>query len=92
MLIDAAGLRAYIGAILSETEAGGVMEMPVFGSSMAPFLIHGRDAVRLVKCTYPPKRGEIVLFRRLDGQYVLQPRLARDEKRVVSLGRQPDRP
>ena len=29
MLIDAAGLRAYIGAILSETEAGGVMEMPV---------------------------------------------------------------
>lgn len=41
MLIDAAGLRAYIGAILSETEAGGVMEMPVFGSSMAPFLIHG---------------------------------------------------
>ena len=52
MLIDAAGLRAYIGAILSETEAGGVMEMPVFGSSMAPFLIHGRDAVRLVKCTH----------------------------------------
>ena len=36
MLIDAAGLRAYIGAILSETEAGGVMKMPVFGSSMAP--------------------------------------------------------
>ena len=71
MLIDAAGLRAYIGAVLSETEAGGVMEMPVFGSSMAPFLIHGRDAVRLVKCTHPPKRGEIVLFRRLDGQYVL---------------------
>ena len=58
MLIDAAGLRAYIGAILSETEAGGVMEMPVFGSSMAPFLIHGRDAVRLVKCTHPPKRGD----------------------------------
>ena len=71
MLIDAAGLRAYIGAVLSETEAGGVMEMPVFGSSMAPFLIHGRDAVRLVKCTHPPKRGEIVLFRRLDGHYVL---------------------
>lgn len=37
MLIDAAGLRAYIGAILSETEAGGVMEMPVFGSSMRRF-------------------------------------------------------
>ena len=71
MFVDAAGLRAYIGAVLSETEAGGVMEMPVFGSSMAPFLIHGRDAVRLVKCTHPPKRGEIVLFRRPDGQFVL---------------------
>ena len=90
MLIDAAGLRAYIGAILSETEAGGVMEMPVFGSSMAPFLIHGRDVVRLVKCTHPPKRGEIVLFRRLDGQYVLHRVWRRDEKRVVSPWRQPD--
>ena len=62
MLIDAAGLRAYIGAILSETEAGGVMEMPVFGSSMAPFLIHGRDVVRLVKCTHPPNAGRSCCF------------------------------
>lgn len=62
MLIDAAGLRAYIGAILSETEAGGVMEMPVFGSSMAPFLIHGRDAVRLLNARTRQSAGRSCCF------------------------------
>ena len=52
MLIDAAGLRAYIGAILSETEAGGVMEMPVFGSSMAPLLAEGYRKITLVDTRY----------------------------------------
>ena len=63
--------RQYVNLLLELMRPDRPVSLAVWGSSMAPFLIHGRDAVRLVKCTHPPKRGEIVLFRRLDGQYVL---------------------
>ena len=43
----------------------------ISGNSMAPFLIHGRDTVYLSKITNPPKKGDIVLFRRRSGAYVL---------------------
>ena len=68
MLIDAAGLRAYIGAILSETEAGGVMEMPVFGSSMAPLLVSDYSKVTLVDTRYiaPKLVGNFVDFEGAD--------------------------
>ena len=68
MLIDAAGLRAYIGAILSETEAGGVMEMPVFGSSMAPLLVSDYSKVTLVDTRYIAPRliGNFVDFENAD--------------------------
>lgn len=43
----------------------------ISGNSMAPFLIHGRDTVYLSKVTRPLKRGDMVFYRRRNGQCVL---------------------
>lgn len=43
----------------------------ISGNSMAPFLAHGRDTVYLSRLTQPPKRGDMILYRRDGGQYIL---------------------
>ena len=51
----------------------GVKELPltVTGNSMSPFLIHGRDTVYLSRLTRPAKRGDVLLYRRQNGDYIL---------------------
>ena len=51
------------------------VSVPVAGSSMSPFLHHG-DTVYLDPVEAPPKKGDIVLFTRPSGQYILH-RVAR---------------
>lgn len=43
----------------------------ISGNSMSPFLRHGRDTVYLSRVTKPPKRGDMVLYRRENGSYIL---------------------
>ena len=43
----------------------------ISGSSMTPFLVHGRDTVYLSKAEHPLKRGDMILYRRACGAYVL---------------------
>lgn len=43
----------------------------VSGGSMTPFLVHGRDTVFLTKVSRPLQRGDIVLYQRNSGAYVL---------------------
>ena len=55
-------------ALLDQTES---VPLVISGSSMTPFLVHGRDTVFLSAVTVPLKRGDMILYRRLSGQYVL---------------------
>ena len=50
-----------------------IKELPltVTGNSMSPFLIHGRDTVYLSRLTRPARRGDVLLYRRDSGAYVL---------------------
>lgn len=43
----------------------------ISGNSMSPFLIHGRDTVYLSRITRTPRRGDVVLYRRDNGKYIL---------------------
>ena len=43
----------------------------VSGNSMSPFLIHGRDTVYLSRLTRPVRRGDILLYQRGNGAYIL---------------------
>ncbi len=45
--------------------------IPITGTSMRPLLIAGRDTVTLKKCNAPLKKGDLPLYRRKDGAFVL---------------------
>lgn len=67
-VIEPETLMAQLPQLLLEAES---VPLIITGNSMAPFLIHGRDTVYLSKITQPPKKGDMVLFRRASGAYVL---------------------
>lgn len=50
---------------------GGRAALTVTGSSMAPMLHNRRDRVWLTRLTRDPKKGDVILYRRKNGQYVL---------------------
>lgn len=52
-------------------DQGAAVPLVVSGSSMVPFLVHGRDTVYLSWIENPIKRGDIVLYRRNNGELVL---------------------
>ena len=54
--------------LLEVTES---VPLVISGSSMTPFLAHGRDTVYLTKIRKPLKRGDMVLYRRDSGNYIL---------------------
>lgn len=62
--------------LLDEVEA---VPLVISGGSMTPFLAHGRDTVYLSKVKGPLKKGDMVLYQRTNGAYVLH-RVFRVEK------------
>lgn len=61
------GLTSLL-ALLEETDH---VPLVISGGSMSPFLVHGRDTVYLSSVTRPLKRGDMILYRRASGDYVL---------------------
>lgn len=57
--------------LLPLLEMGQTVPLTVTGSSMFPFLFHGRDTVYLRKPWQAPRVGDIVFYRRSSGRYVL---------------------
>ncbi len=58
----------YIAAM----QRDGAVTFPISGWSMAPFVAHGRDTVTIVPADVKKlRRGDIILYRRKNGQYVL---------------------
>ena len=52
-------------------DAGETLALPVLGNSMSPFIIHKRDTVYLRKPAFPLKRGDIALYRRGNGDFIM---------------------
>lgn len=57
--------------LLQEDPRIEALPLIVSGSSMSPFLIHGRDTVYLSRLTRPARRGDILLYQRRNGAYIL---------------------
>ncbi len=64
-------INEYMPMVTELIMQGESVSFTVTGESMSPFLRHGRDQVLLSAPATPPVRGDIVLFRRANGQYVL---------------------
>ena len=63
--------REYVGMLKELTEEGKEVSMMIFGSSMAPFLIHARDMIYFKKPDRELKKGDMVFFQRRDEAYVM---------------------
>lgn len=64
--------RSAMREILRNTPAGEEFVLAVTGWSMMPLLFHNRSFVYLRREeNYQPRKGDIVLFQRLDGTIVL---------------------
>ena len=56
--------------LLADTQIDA-LPLVVSGSSMTPFLVPGRDTVFLSQLSEPVKRGQVLLYQRNSGSYVL---------------------
>lgn len=63
--------REYVSVLRELTEEGKEVSMVITGSSMAPFLIHGRDRICFRKPEKPLEKGDMVFFQRANGQFVM---------------------
>lgn len=69
-------LGTYLSALTALTDRGESVSLAVTGSSMSPFLVPGRDQLCFRRVEGPLKRGDMALFRRRNGAYVMH-RIAR---------------
>lgn len=74
-------LMPQLPQLLQEAES---IPLVISGNSMAPFLRHGRDIVYLSKITEPLKRGDMILYQRLNGSYILH-RIYKEKNGVYQL-------
>lgn len=63
--------RTYLSVMRELTEEGKEVSLVITGSSMAPFLIHGRDSILFKKPERELKKGDMVFYQRETGQYVM---------------------
>lgn len=57
--------------LLQEDDQIDSLPLVISGGSMSPFLIGGRDTVYLGRVTRPIRRGDVLLYQRGNGRYVL---------------------
>ena len=57
--------------LLGLLDGAEYVPLNISGSSMTPFLVHSRDTVYLSKVTRPLKKGDMILYRRDNGAYIL---------------------
>jgi len=57
--------------LLELVNRGETIPLVISGGSMTPFLVHGRDTVYLSRISRPLKKGDMILYRRETGDYVL---------------------
>ena len=63
--------RAYVGMLKELVEQDREVRMVISGSSMAPFLIHGRDSIFFRAPERELWKGDIVFYERPGGQFVV---------------------
>lgn len=63
--------REYVSVLREIVESGKIVSLRIAGSSMSPFLAHGRDYIYFTKPDREPRTGDMVFYQRKNGQYVM---------------------
>lgn len=74
----------WIPPLLELLEETDCVPLVISGNSMAPFLVHHRDTVYLSRIRRALKKGDMILYRRDCGKYVLH-RIYRAESGTYTL-------
>ena len=67
-------------------EKGKEFKIPVTGTSMNPLLYQGRDYVMVKKPGFPLSVGDVPLYRRCDGSFVLHRIVGKNEEGYILCG------
>ena len=78
--------QEYMEMIRTLLEDGQEVSMIVTGNSMRPFLKHGRDKICMKKTDRKLRKGDIVFYRRENGQYVMHRILKCGDQSYTLLG------
>ena len=63
--------KIYLSFLKEMIEQNTDVSIVISGNSMSPFLVNQRDVIYLSKINRKLKKGDLVLYRRLSGQYVV---------------------
>lgn len=72
--------------LMLQLQNGGHAHLTVTGCSMQPMLCHRRDTVELIPVSKKQKAGDVILYRRENGQYVLHRIIAETEDGYICCG------
>lgn len=86
MQIRAIPMDALSELVMLQLEKGGRAQLTVTGYSMRPMLRNRKDTVELVPVDGHRKPGDIILYRRENGQYVLHRIIALDGDGYICSG------
>lgn len=64
-------MESLIEVVLLQLQNGGRANLMVSGSSMMPMLRHRKDSVVLMPVSQRQKPGDVIFYRRDNGQYIL---------------------
>lgn len=82
MELTAIPMESLAELLLLQMENGGVARLIVTGNSMYPTLRHRKDTVFLRPAARALERGDLILYRRQDGAFVLHRIVTRPRKNV----------
>ena len=63
--------KIYLSFLKEMIEQSVDVSIVISGNSMSPFLVNQRDVIYLSKINRKLKKGDLVLYQRLSGQYVV---------------------
>lgn len=63
--------QTYLPALLELVDQGKTVPLVITGNSMSPFMIHERDSILIGPITRPLRKGDMAMFRRRNGQFVM---------------------
>ena len=71
---------SYLDMMKGLLQEGRDVPVLISGNSMSPFLVHQRDTIRISPVKGPLKKGDMALYQRSTGQYVMH-RICRVKKK-----------
>lgn len=71
MQLSTLPMEELMPILSAQLESGGKATLVVTGNSMYPTFRNHSDAVWLIPVNRPLKRGDLILYRRKNGQYIL---------------------